>query len=570
MLQAAPVQRYEPSPYQRPDGLSATEFYAECVGFLRRRFRIIVLSLFASAALGAGYLYVAHPTYVGRALLIVDAPKVQVYQGQSSQDAPVSSATVDTQIEIIQSDDIALSVIKALKLDQDPAFLADRGNLVATVTAKLMSGVRKVLAKFLESTPRSLSAESLALDNFHRRLNVRRVNLTYAIEIEFSSGNPFRAATIANAIADAYEMNAFDAKYQITGEEAKWLQDRLENLREQSTDAERAVIAYESENGIVNTGGELLNKQQIAEFSSELSQARAATAQAEARLNRVQRVLAANAANPDAAGAVADTLHDDVLNKMRTQYLQDERQANAWAAKYGAQHQAVLKLRSEMKELQQTILQEVKRIAEGYQSDYAIANSRETSIQQSLNELISGSQLAEQAEVTLHSLESKAQTARALYDNFLQRYLASVQRQSAPLAESRLVTHARAPSTKSWPRPILTMALALLGGAIFALLLGMLREVSDRVFRTTLQITEHLNSACIAVVPLVKGMTWPAVTFQKAKPGPSLGKDRPKRKPFHANPDAVRAHLWPQARAAIPVRVGAAAALATSAHAENR
>jgi len=520
MLQAGTVQRFEPSPYQRPDGLSAAEFYGECISFLRRRFRIITFSLLASAALGAGYLYAAHPTYTAQALLIVDAPKVQVYQAQSPQDAPVNSATVDTQIQIITSDDIALSVIKDLKLDHDPAFLADRGGLASATKAKVISLVEQMFWPRSAAAPSS--AQSLALANFRRGLRVRRVNLTYAIEIEFLSRDPFRAATIANAVADAYEMNAFEAKYQITGEAAKWLQSRLEKLREQATDAERAVVAYQTENGLVNTGGELLNKQQIAQFSSELSQARAATAQAKARLDRVEKVLEANDTNPDAAGAVAETLQDDVINKMRTQYLQDARQANAWAEKYGAQHQAVLKLRSEMKELQRSIFQEVKRIADSYKSEYAITENRANSIERSLDQLIARTQTAEQAEVTLHSLESNAQTNRALYDNFLQRYMHSVQQQSAPVIESRLITHARPPTEKSWPRSILIMALALLGGSIFGAVLAMLRDASDRVFRTTLQISEHLQSDCLAVIPLVKGTTEPAVAFQKAKPTPSV------------------------------------------------
>jgi polysaccharide biosynthesis transport protein len=522
MLQTDYLQRFESSRYQPPDGPSAAEFYAECISFIRRRFRIIALSLLASAALGAGYLYVAQPIYIGRALLIVDAPKMQVYQGQSPQNAPVNSATVDTQIQIIKSDDIALSVIKQLKLDQDAAFLADSGGLLATIKARVMNFAQNAFGITSADAPGLLSTESLALANFRQRLTVTRVDMTYAIEIEFSSGSPFRAAKVANAIADAYGLNAVEAKYQITGEAAKWLQDRLAKLREQTTNAERAVVDYETENRIVNTGGELLNEQQIAELNSQLIQARAAAAEAKARLDRVETVLKSNDTDPDAAGAVAETLHDDVINKMRAQYLQDERQADEWTARYGAQHQAVLNLRNDMKDLQQSIFQEVQRIANSYQSDYAIARSRENSIQGSLNQLISESQTAEKAEVTLHSLQSSAETDRALYDNFLQRYMESVQQQSSPLTESRLITHARPPLAKSWPRPMLTMALALLGGAIFAGIFGMLRDMADRVFRTTLQVCEHLQSDCIAVIPLVKGMSPPAVAFQKAKPGPPM------------------------------------------------
>jgi succinoglycan biosynthesis transport protein ExoP len=514
MLQSS-LRRLEPLQSDRPEGPSPTEFYAACIGFLRRRLPVIALASLLSAILGAAYLYTAHPIYTGRALLIVDAPKMQVYQSQSAQDGPISSATVDTQIQIIKSDDIALSVIKELHLDQDPDFLANSHSVFARISAALKHLWSRALGPNAAGAPDSLSTESTALAAFQRRLSVKRVDMTYAIEIDFQAQRPFRAAKIANAIADAYELNAFDAKYQITGQAAKWLQNRLGNLRQQATSAERAVVDYETKKHIVVTGGELLDKQQLAELDSELVQARATTAQAKARLDRVENVLNSNQADPDAAGAVTDSIHDDVINKMREKYLQDERRAAEWGALYGEQHAAVRNLRNQMTQLNQTILQEVGRIADSYRSDYAIAKSREDSIQQSLDHLITQAQTTDQAEVTLHSLESNAQTARELYDNFLQRYMQSVQQQSSPVSETRLITHARPPLQKSWPRPGLVMALSLLGGVIFGTAIGMLKDVSDRVFRTTQQISEHLQVDCLAVLPFVKSIAGPAVTLEK-------------------------------------------------------
>src|SRR6202011_406490 len=74
-----------------------------------------------------------------------------------------------------------------------------------------------------------------ALDTFQRQLSVKRVGLTYAIELEYQSLSPERAAQIANAVADGYVVDALEAKYQTTRRAAIWLQDRLKELREQST-----------------------------------------------------------------------------------------------------------------------------------------------------------------------------------------------------------------------------------------------------------------------------------------------------------------------------------------------
>lgn len=504
------------------DTASATEFYSASVAFLRRQFTAIALVLVLSLTAGIGYILVTETRYTGSAILVVETPKLPLFQtGAPLGDAAPSSASVDTQIEILNSDDIALSVIKELHLEEDPEFVAS-----SSVLGRIVGGVEGAISKafhtILSLRDHSLNRETpeyLALQTFHKRLKVKRVAATYAIAISFESRDPYRAAQVANAIADAYELNAFQAKYQVAGKAAQWLQARLQQLREEASNSERAVVVYKSKNNLVDTGGRLMNEQQLAEFNTELIQARAGTAEAKARLNRVQEIVAVGDVVPGSAtsATVAETLHNDVITKLRTQYLDNERRATEWTAKYGASHMAVIALRNQNNELRHNIFDELKRTAETYKSDYAIAKAREDSIQQSLDQLASQSHSTDEARIALRNLESNAQTSRDLYDNFLRRYMQSLQQQSSPISDSRLITHARPPVTPSWPRPLVIMALAALGGLIFGPATGMLRDISDRVFRTTKQIDAHLPANCIAVIPRVNEVERSEAAFQKAK-----------------------------------------------------
>src|SRR5690242_9641951 len=520
MLQIAQLQTEQQGPW---DGGSAAEFYASFIGFLRRRFPTLVLFLLLSLVAGVIYIFVSEPRYTGRSTLIIETPRVQLFQSQPPVgDVAMSSATVDTQLEILNSDDIAFSVIKELHLDEDPEFTSPPRSALQAAAGFVGDAVMAVFQRIIPPGSRSSnqgSAEYRALQTFHKQLKVKRVGLTYAIEINVESRDSYRAAQIANAIADAYELNAFQAKYQITGRAAQWLQDRLKELREQASNSERAVVDYKTKNNIVDTGGRLMNEQQLAEFNSALIQARAASAEAKAGLDRVQEIVTSGEADPDAAATatVADTLHNEVINKLRTQYLDHERRVAEWAPKYGSGHLAVVTLRNQMAELRHNIFEELKRTAEGYKSNYAIAKAREESIQQSLDRLAGQSHATDEARITLRNLESTAQTARDLYDNFLQRYMQSVQQQSSPVSDSRLITHARPPLNPSWPRPMLIMAIASLGGIVFGAAAGMLRDVSDRVFRTTRQIGEHLQADCIAVIPRVSEVDGPLSKLPNSK-----------------------------------------------------
>jgi succinoglycan biosynthesis transport protein ExoP len=294
-------------------------------------------------------------------------------------------------------------------------------------------------------------------------------------------------------------------------------------LRDQASAAERAVVDFKTKNNIVDTGGRLMNEQQLAELNSALIQARAQTAEARARLDRVSQILGKD--NLDPAGndtaTVADTLHNDVITKLRQQYVDLAGRESDWSRRYGYNHLAAVNLRNQMQEIRKSILEELRRIAETYKSDFEIASAREESVQKSLAQIVAESQNTNQAQIALRELESTSQTYRALYDNFLQRYMESVQQQSFPISEARVITQASRPSGKSSPKTLLVLAIAVAGGLMLGVGLGALRDISDRVFRTSAQVETALQTGCLAMVPMVKGQ--PARDLPKPEPsGPRM------------------------------------------------
>jgi succinoglycan biosynthesis transport protein ExoP len=500
-----------------PGIVSPAELYAATVGFLRRQFLVIILGLLFALAAAAFYLFTAPPRYTGHAVLVIDTHNTQFLQAQSQRalaDLPTDSATVDTQIEILKSEDIANSVIKDLHLDNDPEFVSPSPGLVGNIVGFLTFTLIPKIPSFEEAAggpPPEFRRMRTAIFTLENNLTVKRSGLTYAIDIEFKSLKADRAAQVANAIADAYMVDTLEAKYKTARRAASWLQDRLKELREESAAAEHAVVVYKTKNNIVDTGGRLMNEQQLGELNSALVQARALTAESKARLDRVQQIIAAGDVDPaaTATATVTDTLKNEVINKLRTQYLEYDAKTSLWTTKYGANHLAVVNLRNQMRELRRTIFAELERTAETFKSDYEIAKAREESVQKSFNQLVAESQTTNEAQITLHSLQSSAETTRALYDSFLQRYMESVQQQSFPVSEARLITQATQPLTKSSPKTILVLALAGFGGVILGLGLGVLRDVSDRVFRSTSQVEDWIKADCISVVPLIREVPKP-------------------------------------------------------------
>jgi len=507
MLQTyRPPIAYEPYAPTAP-ATSAADLYAATTGFLRRQGRVIAVA--TALTLGAGCLYIslAPPKYSGRAVLLIDTHKNQVFEPQQSPlgELPVDSATVDTQIEVLKSERIALAVIDKLHLDRDPEFNSPSPGVMGFVLGHILS--------LLPSQPPKGAAPSadfqrtrVALGTFAGDLSVKRAGLTYTIEIDFTSRSPERAAEIANAIAQAYVADTLGAKFDDTQRAADWLQERLKELRDRTATAERAVVEFRAKNNLVDTGGELLNEQQITSLDKTLVDNRAQTAEAKARLDRVQHILSESDPDPagDEAATVTDSLHDDVITKLRQQYLEYGARLTDWTARYGAQHLAVVNIRTQMQLLRRSIDDELKRIGETYKSEYEIAKAREESVQKSLDALVATSHVANEAQVTLHGLESSADTYRSLYNSFLQHYTESTQQASFPVTNARLITEAARPLRKSSPNAVLVLALSIIGGLGAGGAIGAMREIADRAVRTTAQVEGRLQTECIGVLPVTR------------------------------------------------------------------
>ncbi|HVX77239.1 MAG TPA: polysaccharide biosynthesis tyrosine autokinase [Bradyrhizobium sp.] len=485
------------------DSFSVSDAIEELSGFVRRQFTIFVFITSCCLALGLVYLLTTPANFTSHAMLLIDSSKLRVLQQQDTPmtDVPIDTAQVETQVEILKSENIGLSVVKDLKLTQDPEFVGSGSGLFGWIGS--LFPAPKVQSE--------TKLDRVALASFLAKRNISRVARTYVLDIAFTSLHPARAAEIANAIADAYIVDQLQSKYQATKRASAWLQDRIKELRQQASDADRAVLDYKEKNNIVSVGGttdnpKLLGEQQITELNTQLGEARAQAEEAKARLERINDVLKQDI--PDAA--VADSLHSDVINRLRNQYLDLAAKEAIWSARYGVNHLATVNLRTQMTELRRSIQDELNRIAQSYKSDYEIAKTRAEGLEHNLEGLVANSQVINRDRLGLRDLESTAQVYHTLYNSFLQRYMEAIQQQSFPITEARVISAAAPPEHKSSPKTLTALGVAGLIGVMLSFGVGFLREAVDKVFRTARQAEQTLNVNCLAVLPRLGPSAAPA------------------------------------------------------------
>jgi exopolysaccharide transport family protein len=478
------------------------------LGFLRRQYPVILFAVALAVAASVIYLRVTPPTFKAEVRILFGNPKAQFVQQQSLvPDAPMDLAQMETQLQIIKSDAIATAVIEQLKLAEDPDFKPSRpilGSLVRTVRGWFSS----------QASNPSINLPAIPTTDlipaFEDRLAATRVGYSNVIEINFSSSRRDRAAEIANTVASAYITDQLNAKFEANRSATTWLQDRLRELGQQALTAERAVNVFKSQNNIVSSGGKPIDEQQVTDLNSRLVAARAQSSDTLARLTRLETILRTNTADStataigslDASGS--DALANPIILSLRQQYLELARRESDWSARYGHDHLAVVNLRTRMRDIRTSMLDEVRRLAETSRNDYEVAKQRQQEIEKQLAQAVSQSRTTNSAELTMRELETSAKGYRTLYESFLQRYMGSVQQESFPTSEARVISPASPPQQKSKPKSLLILALGLFGGVAFGTALGFLRDTMDRVFRTTAQVEAALQLPCLSLVPLLK------------------------------------------------------------------
>jgi len=486
--------------------ITVSELIEQATGFVRRQLPIFLIVTACATALGLAYLISTPARFTANAMLLIDSSKVRMFsqQQQTLADVPLDTAQVETQVEVLKSENIGLSVIKDMRLVDDLEFTGARGGLVGAIFG-FLSGSAGLEPKSEAELTRK------ALGTFLAQRTISRVGRTYVLNISFTSLSAGRSAAIANGIADAYIVDQLESKYQATKRASVWLQERIKELRRQATVADLAVLDYKEKNKIIDAGASgtissgrmLLGEQQIAELNSQLSAARGAKAETKAKLDRIDEVM--NQDIPDAG--VADALRSEVINRLRNQYLDIAARERIWSSRYGPSHLAAVNLRVQMSELRRSIVEELGRIAQSYKSDYEIAAIRERDLQKSLDMLIVESQGTNRDKLGLRDLESQAQVFHTIYDNFLQRYMEAIQQESFPITEARVISAAAPPSVRSSPQTFFVLTITGVLGLLASFAAATLREAVDRVFRTTRQVEQLLHTNCLAVLPALKNVS---------------------------------------------------------------
>lgn len=216
---------------------SGSEHFYSLVDFngaraLFAKYRPLILrGAMAGLLLGLVWLAVARPVYTAKAQLLIDPALTGVIQEGSAMAAVMDSQKIQTEIAVLESEEVSLAAIKALKLAEEPEFHA--WSIKSYLPDWLVSG---------GSTDQDEAVRQQALlTKFRRNLSVDRVGVSYAVEINYTAADAALAAKIANGIADAYAQFQITLRSEAARVGSEWLAGRVSEIRQAMNDASRKM-----------------------------------------------------------------------------------------------------------------------------------------------------------------------------------------------------------------------------------------------------------------------------------------------------------------------------------------
>jgi capsular exopolysaccharide synthesis family protein len=232
---------------------------ASMLSVLRRRWAAIASMLALAVAIGATYVATTPQRYTASSLLLFDVRATEPFQQRGYPNPAADSAYVDSQVEVLKSEAIARSVVTNLKLLSDPEFNSRRGGF---------TGMLRKISNAIVGSGMELNEEGRAVAAFQAGLTIKRIGSTHVIQIDYRSLNAAKAARISNAVSEAYLVDQRASKNRFSQDTDLWLRNRLDKLKAQAQNSERAVAEYKAKNNILGADAPLLNEQQLADLSS--------------------------------------------------------------------------------------------------------------------------------------------------------------------------------------------------------------------------------------------------------------------------------------------------------------
>lgn len=431
---------------------------------LNARKWIILGALLATVAITAAVSLLLPKEYTATTTLIVDSKSKDPFTGQlmPSQMFPGYMAT---QIDVINSDQVAGRVVRELKLADSP-------------------GIRE---QFMEATKGQGTIEQWLGGVLLKKIRAEPASESSIISISFSGADPRFAAIVANAFAKAYIETNLDLRLAPARQTADWFDQQITQLREKLDQAQQKLTAYQREKGLVESEERLdVETRRMGDLAGQMVAAQSLAFDASSRMRD--------------SGSLPEVFNNPAVQNLKAQVAQGEGRLAELAKRVGANHPDYQRVQAEVNSYKAKLATELGTATRGVGATAGAARQRYNELSAAFAKqkakVLELKQQREEATLLARDVEN----AQRIYDSALQRYGQSRMEAQSTQTDIAVLNPAIAPVQASKPRVVLNILLAVFAGALLGVALGFAIELLDRRVRSGQDIAISLGIPVLAEV----------------------------------------------------------------------
>ncbi len=441
----------------------------------------IVFALSVIATLRTTRLYQA----TSKVAIFPETPNALGFKGieDSSPDYDYD-LTLETQAAILRSDALAMKVIEAMHLDQDPKFTgATRPQAEDSIRVSSMQ-------------PDPAKATGL-LGAFRGGLSVQTIPNSRLLQISYTHPDPRLATEIVNALVRTFIEENFKTKYESVTQTSEWLSTELADLQLKVQTAEEKLVRYQKDHSILGVD----EKQNIVtaklnELNNELTGA---------QTDRIQKESNYRLAVAGAPEAFVKTFHEgagSMLDKLREKEADLNTQHAQAATQFGSGYPKVVELNNQLKQVRTEIAAEEARMQHEIRDEYLAAVQRENLLRTAFEQQKQEANQLNESAIEYSVLKRDAESNRQLYQDLLQRLKEAGVSAGLRSSNIRVVDVARTPTAPITPNVPRNLEIGLLLGLACGIGLALFLESVDTSIRNMEELSAISTLPALGTIPL--------------------------------------------------------------------
>lgn len=431
-------------------------------------------------------------------------------QATGGSDSLTLNTELQTEVGILKSDTLALRVIRELNLQENKEFQVHANPLGTLVGWISPPGPPDQAGASLENSP---NRRERLLKIFSKHLNVKVNAGTRLIAVSFSNRDPKVAAAVVNRLVQELIDFNFQTKYNATNQVSSWLEDQLGDLRKQSEDLQGKVIALQQGSGIFGVGGTDLSGKPVvySPILDRLQQSSGLLSQAEiSRVVKASVYEVAKSGDPEMISQLAGTSLGEssqgtassftLIQNLRTQEATLKAQIGQDASQFGSAYPKLIEERASLRSVEESLNQEVKRIAGRAKNDYDIAAATEQGARQTYESDRKAAEALNDKTIEYTILSRESQESQDLYQDLLKRLKEAGILEGLHSSNITNVDMALPPAKPNTPNVPILLAAGLGIGLFLGCAGSLLVDAIDNKVRGTEEI-ENIGIPLLGILP---------------------------------------------------------------------